>query len=446
MGKVKRLFVCSSCEHPAGQWSGKCSSCGAWGTVGEHPAGSGARAVAGARPFRIATLAPDPEEHRISTGFPGLDRVVGGGLVPGSTLLLAGAPGIGKSTLLLQLASRLSRAGHSCLVASGEEARGQVAARARRLGLPGEDLGYVPGRDLEEVLEAARFRGPSVLIVDSVQTIRNAESESLPGGPGQVRTCADALIGLAKERDITLILAGHVTKDGDVAGPRTLEHAVDVVLTFEGDPRSGLRVLTAGKNRFGPEGEVAWFDMRPSGLVETDAGPRIGDGSADPGCATALTLAGRRALAVEVQALVMPTNGPARRQVSGLDPRRFHILSAVTDRVFRLNLTGAELFGASTGGLHLDDPGTDLAIVAALASAGSGNSPLQGVGFVGEVSLTGTVRDVAGMDQRIAAAASAGLDELIVGPVGSVPHRIGDGVRVRPVRHVREALSWMGAP
>lgn len=444
MGKVRRLFVCSSCEHPAGQWSGKCAACGAWGTVGEHPAGSVGRVVTGGRPLRIATLAADPEEHRISTGFPGFDRVLGGGLVPGSTLLLAGAPGIGKSTLLLQVASHLSRAGHPCLVASGEEGRGQVAARARRLGLPGEDLGYVPGRDLEEVLEAARFRAPAVLIVDSVQTIRNAESDSLPGGPGQVRICADALIGLAKDRDMTLILAGHVTKDGDIAGPRTLEHAVDVVLTFEGDSRSGLRILAAGKNRFGPEGEVAWFDMRPSGLLETDTGTRIGDGSDEPGCATALTLAGRRALAVEVQALVMPTNGPARRQVSGLDPRRFHILSAVTDRVFKLNLAGAELFGASTGGLHLDDPGTDLALVAALASAGSGNAHRQGVGFVGEVSLTGTVRDVAGMDQRIAAAASAGLHELIVGPDGSVLNRAEGVVRVRPVRHVREAFSWIG--
>jgi len=202
-------------------------------------------------------LAPDPEEQRIETGFPSIDRVLGGGLVPGSVVLLAGAPGIGKSTLLLQLGSRLTEAGHPCLIASSEEARAQVASRARRLSLPGETLQFVRGRDLSDVVSAAEARRPRVLIVDSIQAIRDSGSEALPGGVGQVRSCADALIALAKDLDITVVLIGHVTKGGDVAGPRTLEHAVDVVLTFEGDPRSGCRILSGGKNRFGPEGEVA---------------------------------------------------------------------------------------------------------------------------------------------------------------------------------------------
>ncbi len=218
--------------------------------------------------------------------------MLGGGLVPGSVVLLAGAPGIGKSTLLLQLASSLTAAGHPCLLASGEEARGQVTARARRLGLKVDGLGYVPGRDLSQVVATILAERPVLAIVDSVQTIRNPESDALPGGVAQVRACADALVSLAKEHGTTVLLVGHVTKEGDLAGPRTLEHTVDAVLTFEGDHRSGLRVLAGGKNRFGPEGEVAWFEMTSAGLVETETGPLIGEGRAEAGCATALALAG----------------------------------------------------------------------------------------------------------------------------------------------------------
>jgi len=318
VGKVKRLFVCSSCERSSLQWSGRCPFCGEWGTVAEQAAPTGMGRTGGsARPAPVLSLVPDPEERRTPTGLASVDRVLGGGLVPGSVVLLAGAPGIGKSTLLLQLASRLTEAGHPCLLASGEETRAQVARRARRIGLNGEGLRFTGGRDLADVLATAASERPAVLVVDSIQTIRDSESESLPGGPGQVRACADALIGLAKGQGITLILVGHVTKDGDLAGPRTLEHAVDVVLSFEGEPRSGLRILAGGKNRYGPEGEVAWFEMTSGGLAERADGPLIGDGEAEPGCATSLALAGRRAFAVDVQALVVPTEGPAKRQVSG---------------------------------------------------------------------------------------------------------------------------------
>jgi DNA repair protein RadA/Sms len=338
VGKVKRLFVCSGCNRPASQWAGRCAACGEWGSLSEQAVTSVPRSVpgAGAGALRVAMLAPEQEEHRIPTGFPSVDRVLGGGLVPGSVVLLAGAPGIGKSTLLLQLASRLSVAGHPCLLASAEESRSQVAGRARRLGIDVSEVSFVPGRDLGEVVTSVQAERPSVLVVDSIQTIRDPESDSLPGGPAQVRACADALVGLAKEQGFTVLLIGHVTKDGELAGPRTLEHAVDAVLTFEGEPRSGLRVLAAGKNRFGQEGEVAWFDMVQSGLVERDGGPALGHGDPEPGCATALAMAGRRAFAVEVQALVVPTDGPPRRQVAGLDPRRFHIVAAVTDRVAAL--------------------------------------------------------------------------------------------------------------
>jgi len=248
--------------------------------------------------------------------------------------------------------------------------------------------------------------------------------------------------GLAKRTGIAMLLIGHVTKAGDLAGPRTVEHAVDVVMSFDGEPRSGLRVLAGGKNRYGPEGEVAWFEMGSTGLVERQAGPAAGDGAGEPGCATALAMAGRRALAVEVQALVVPTDGPPRRQVSGLDPRRFHIVAAVADRATNLRLIRSELFGACAGGLRLDDPGADLAVAAALVSAGAGVAPPEGTGFAGEVSLTGSVRPVGAIDQRASAAASAGLRRLVcAASEGGTRDRVGRVELVR-VRHLREAVAW----
>jgi len=444
MGKVRRLFVCSSCGRTSGQWAGRCASCAAWGTISEQivsAGASGAGCSAGVA-AAVVTLGPQAEERRIGTGFAGVDRVLGGGLVPGSVVLLAGAPGIGKSTLLLQLASRLTSAGHPCLIASGEEGRAQVAARARRLGLDGERLSFAPGRELGDVLATAEAAPPAVLIVDSVHTIRDSATESLVGGPAQVRGCVDALVGLAKRLNMTVLLVGHVTKAGDVAGPRTVEHAVDVLLSFEGDARSGRRVLVGGKNRFGPEGEVAWFEMGPGGLVEKDGVVDV-SGDPEPGCAVALALAGRRALAIEVQALVVPTDGPPRRQVSGLDARRFHILAAVADRATGARLVRSELFGASAGGLRLDEPGVDLAVAAALVSAGCGAPPPPATGFVGEVSLSGAIRPVGALEQRASAAEAAGLERIVCARAdASRGARAARGVRLEGVDHLREAVSW----
>jgi DNA repair protein RadA/Sms len=440
MGRVKQLFVCSGCGRPSAQWSGRCSSCGEWGSVSEHPAGTGTAAGRAAGPS--LDLAATPDERRISTGFSGVDRVLGGGLVAGSVALLAGAPGIGKSTLLLQLASRLSAAGYPCLIASGEESRSQIASRARRLGLAGESLSYQPGRDLDEVIAAAVRDRPAVLAVDSVHTIRSSASDALAGGPGQVRLCVDALTGLAKEHGMTTILVGHVTKAGDLAGPRTIEHAVDVVLSFEGDPRSGLRLLSGGKNRFGSEGEVAWFEMGREGLAETDAGPAVGDGS-EPGCTTTVALAGRRALAVEVQALVVPSGGPARRYVDGLNGRRFDIVAAVTDRAARVELSRAELYGSVAGGYRLEDPAADLAVAAALASSAKGRPAPPEAAYVGEVSLTGAIRPVGGMEQRAAAAAASGIRTLICAASERDLGPWKGGVSAMGIRHVREALTTL---
>ncbi|HET6776617.1 MAG TPA: ATPase domain-containing protein [Actinomycetota bacterium] len=441
MGKVRTFLTCSECGQQVAQWVGRCPGCAGWGTIEERgPSGAAGSANV---PVPFQTLAHDPEheERRVASGFPGIDRVLGGGLVPASVTLLAGEPGIGKSTLLLQLVANLSIAGLPCLLASGEESRGQVAARARRLAISGEVISFVPGRDLGTVLSAARGAGPFLLAVDSIQTLRDTEGGQIPGGPSQVRGCTDALVGLAKGEGIAVVLAGHVTKDGDLAGPRTLEHVVDAVLTFDGDPRNGLRMLSGGKNRFGQEGEVAWFEMTGQGLREIDPSDLLRSGEREPGSATALPVAGRRGLAVEVQALVAPGDGPARRQATGLDPRRFQLVAAVLDRAMGVPLGRAELYGASLGGVRIDDPACDLAVAAALVSAATGVPPPARSAFVGEIGLTGRVRPAAAMPQRLAAARAAGCSTVIA---AGDPTPLA-GVRTVPVRHVQDALAWAGS-
>ena len=332
--------------------------------------------------------------------------------------------------------------GRPGLLASGEESRAQVAARARRIGVAADAVSFAPGRDLRDVLAAARGERPAVLAVDSIQSLRDPDATTQPGGVAQVRGCVDALVELAKTDDVTVVVSGHVTKDGDLAGPRALEHAVDVVLAFEGDPRSGLRIVSGGKNRFGAEGETAWFEMGPAGLSPIDPSGLLCSGERHPGAAVALPLAGRRALAVEVQALVGADEGPSRRQVTGLDLRRFQQVAAVLERAIGLPLGRSELFGAVGGGIRVDDPASDLAVAAALASAATAQPPPEGAAFVGEIALTGQVRRAPAMEQRIAAARAAGCSVLFG------PERPGslDGLRVVPVGHLSEALDWAVSP
>ena len=436
MTRPRTIFTCSGCRQQVAQWVGRCPGCAAWGTI-ESSVGGAPGLVA-----PVLTLGgTSGTERRVPTGIQGLDRVLGGGLVPASVVLLAGEPGIGKSTLLLHLLSRLSESGRSCLLVSGEESHGQVAARSRRLGIAGDAVGFAPGRDLAAVLGTVRDRAPFLLAVDSIQAVRDPSAPQMPGGVAQVRNCTDALVGMAKEEGVAVVMTGHVTKDGDLAGPRALEHAVDVVLMFEGDPRSGLRVLSSGKNRFGAEGETAWFEMGADGLHEVDPAGVLLSGFGVPGAAVALPLAGRRALAVEVQALVGSPDGPARRQTTGLDGRRFQLMAAVLARAGGYRLGRAELFGASSGGLRVDDPAADLAVAAALASAVSGVSSPEATAFVGEVSLTGLVRPASAMPQRLAAAEAAGCRYVFAAPGQNAQRH----PRLVPVRDVSEALSWAGA-
>jgi DNA repair protein RadA/Sms len=431
MARARTILACSTCRQQVSQWVGRCPGCGEWGTI--DPSGVGVPSGS------VVTLAQPPTSvQSVSTGIAGLDRVLGGGVVPASVVLLAGEPGIGKSTLLLHLLANLSSAGRDCLLASGEESHGQVAARARRLGVAGDAVAFCPGRDLPTVLAIARERRPFLLAVDSIQALRDPSAAQMPGGVAQVRTCTDALVGLAKELGIAVVMTGHVTKDGDLAGPRALEHAVDVVLLFEGDPHSGHRTLAGGKNRFGAEGESSWFEMGPSGLREIDAAGILQPGDRVPGAAVALPMAGRRAIAVEIQALVGSTDGPARRQTTGLDPRRFQLLAAVLDRSGGFRIGRAELFGATSGGVRVDDPAADLAILAALASAHSGTPVPPGTAFLGEVSLTGVIRPPSALPQRLAAADAGGRDLIVAG----APRGTRTDPRIVPVRHVAEALAW----
>ena len=433
MARPRTVFACSECRQQVAQWVGRCPGCGGWGTIEGSVGGA-----AGAPSPVVMLGGSSTTEPRVPTGIQGLDRVLGGGLVPASVVLLAGEPGIGKSTLLLHLLSRLSEGGRSCLLVSGEESHAQVAARSRRLGVAADAVAFAPGRDLASVLGTARERSPFLLAIDSIQSIRDPSASQMPGGVAQVRTCTDALVGMAKEEGIAVVMTGHVTKDGDLAGPRALEHAVDVVLMFEGDARSGLRVLSGGKNRFGAEGESAWFEMGADGLHEMDPSGVLLSGFGVPGAAVSLPIAGRRALAVEVQALVGSIDGPARRQTTGLDARRFQLMAAVLARAAGYRLGRAELFGASSGGMRVDDPAADLAVAAALASAVSGVATPEGAAFVGEVSLTGLVRPASGMPQRLAAARAAGCRYVFAAPGPEEPRN----PRLVPVRDVSEALSW----
>ncbi len=444
MPKATTRYVCGACGQRSGQWAGRCPDCGAWGEIHEVAVAASPKGPRAASAL-VTGLIDDREAEpaRLGTGLPDLDRVLGGGLVAGSVVLLAGPPGIGKSTLLLQWLAAMSAGGSRGLLVSGEESRAQVASRARRLGVQADAVSFAPGRDLHAILQAARSAAPTILAVDSIQTVRDLDATTQPGGVAQVRGCTDAFVELAKTEDVAVVFTGHVTKDGDLAGPRALEHAVDVVLTFEGDPRSGLRIVSGGKNRFGTEGESAWFQMGTAGLTPIDPSGLLCSGERHPGAAVALPLAGRRALAVEIQALVGGTEGPARRQATGLDLRRFQQVAAVLERGLGLPLGRAELFGAVAGGVRVDDPASDLAVAAALASAATGVAPPEGAAFIGEIALTGQVRAASGLEQRLSAARAAGCDAVFAARGSGVAL---DGVGATQVRHVGEALGWALSP
>ncbi len=461
MARPQSRFVCQTCGEAFLRWEGQCRACGGWNTLVEtviHEPARGARTAA--RPASADASAPagladiaDADLPRSSLGIGELDRVLGGGLVPGSLVLLGGEPGIGKSTLLLQAAAGLARAsagGAHVLYATGEESPGQVRLRASRLGLltgaSADAVRVLADHEVERIVEVARRERPGLVIVDSIQTATVAELEGAAGSVGQVRESTLRLMDLAKGDGIAVILVGHVTKDGSIAGPKTLEHLVDAVIGLEGERYAALRLLRATKNRFGSTDEVGVFEMAETGLVEITDPARVflteHSGPA-PGSVVAPTLEGSRPLLVEVQALVNPTGyGTPTRKASGLDPNRLSLLIAVLGRRAGVALGTHDVYANLAGGLSVVEPALDLPLALALASSARDRAVPAGTVAIGEVGLLGELRSVVGLERRLREAARLGFDRAIVPRSGgAAPPPVVEGLRVVAVATLREAIE-----
>jgi DNA repair protein RadA/Sms len=420
-GAPKPAYRCDDCGLEVAKWVGRCPECQAWGTVSEAGVRPGLSVVAGPVTTAAVPIAQVEESARHRpTGEPELDRVLGGGLVPGSVVLLAGEPGVGKSTLLISAAAKIAESGRRCLVVTGEESAAQVRLRAGRIGALADELYLAAETDLSALIGHVEAVKPDVLVVDSIQTIGSAEIDGATGGVAQVREVASAIIKLSKSREMATILVGHVTKDGAVAGPRTLEHLVDVVLSFEGDRHSRLRLVRTAKNRFGPADEVGCFDLTddgivgladPSGLFLSHGGDPV------PGTCVTVTMEGRRALVAEVQALVMKSEQPnPRRATSGLDSARTSMLLAVLQRSARMDLYRQEVYAATVGGVRLAEPASDLALALAVAGAVRNLAVVPGLVAIGEVGLAGEIRPVSAVRGRLVEAARLGFTTALVPP------------------------------
>lgn len=457
MARAQSRFVCQACGADFPRWEGQCRSCAAWNTLVETVmtaaptrARSGARGTTiGARgPEPVALSAPaDGPMERLPTGLGELDRVLGGGIVPGSLLLIGGEPGVGKSTLLLQVAGGVAAGGSEVLYATGEESAGQVRMRAARLGLgaraAADAIAVLATSEVGAIVEAARARRPALVVVDSIQTMTVDDLDGPAGSVGQVRESALRLMDLAKGDGIAVILVGHVTKDGSIAGPRTLEHLVDAVVDLGGDRGGVMRLVRAAKNRFGSTDELGVLEMGESGLREVaDPGRAFlaeHEGAA-PGSVVAATLEGSRPLLVEVQALVSPAGyaTPARR-ASGIDPTRLALLLAVLGRRAGVGLGNQDVYANLAGGLSVSEPGLDLAVTLALASSLRDRAVDARTVAVGEVGLLGEVRPVSGIDRRLREAGRLGFEVAIV-PTGWRGSG-GTGLRIIRVANVREAID-----
>jgi len=447
MPKLKAVFVCQQCGASAIKWSGRCAACEAWNSlvedIVEEPRGGLALPSEAVSPTSLLEVSVD-EGRRIQTGIDELDRVLGGGLVPGSVILVGGEPGIGKSTLLLSMAGRLSAAGVGVLYVSGEESLRQTKLRAMRLGLGESTLALLSQTSLSVIDETIRKSSASVVIIDSIQVLESEALSSAPGSIGQVRGCAHALVRLAKTQGCTVILVGHVTKEGFLAGPKVLEHLVDTVLYFEGEPTSGFRVLRSMKNRFGATSELGVFHMTAEGLVEVSNPSELflSDRTAPvPGCMATASLEGSRPLLVEIQALTSPcTIGLPRRRTSGVDANRLAMLLAVLDRRVGLRqVSQDDVFVSSLGGVRLMEPACDLAIVLAIASSAKERPTAKSDLAIGEVGLTGEVRSVMNLAQRLREAKRVGFQRCLV--AASTPPPAIEGLEILGVRHVRDAVD-----
>jgi len=457
MTKASKAFVCQTCGAVTTRWSGKCAACGEWNSILEEatsPTGAPALVAIRGGKGRAAAFeglqAETRDAPRLPTGMAELDRVLGGGLVPGSAVLVGGDPGIGKSTLLLQAAAALASRGAPVVYLSGEEAPAQVRMRAARLGLSQAPVALGTETNLSNIIATlGKAKSPALIVIDSVQTLWSEGLEAAPGTISQLRGCASALVSWAKGSGSTLVLVGHVTKDGQIAGPKVIEHMVDTVLYFEGQSGHQFRILRSVKNRFGPTDEIGVFEMRYEGLqqVENPSALFLSDRDRGaPGTSVFAGMEGTRPILVELQALVAPSLlSMPRRAVVGWDPNRLAMLIAVVEARCGTRLGAHDVYLNVAGGLKLGDPAADLAAAAALLSSFTGRPAPEDTVYFGEVSLTGAVRAVGHMDQRLKEATKLGFTRAVV-PASVAPDRELADIRLMPLSQLSELVAWFGRP
>lgn len=450
MAKTKTVFYCTDCGNESPKWQGRCSACGAWNTMQEHiekPIASGRATISAVgmsrTPQRLREVTTD-REIRFSTGMDELDRVLGGGAVAGSLVLVGGAPGIGKSTLLLQICNCLCRE-RTVLYVSGEESERQLKLRAQRLGVDPDSLFILSETRLSDILTAVEELQPDILITDSIQTMYNENNESSPGSVSQVKDCTMSMLELSKSQGITVFVVGHINKDGAIAGPKVLEHIVDCVLYFEGDPNSSYRLLRGAKNRFGSTNEIGVFEMADSGLKEVpNPSQMLLEGRPEGACGTcvACVMEGTRPVLAEVQALVSKTSfNVPRRTSDGFDFNRAALLLAVAEKRGGMKLSAFDAYINIIGGLRLDEPGADLPVILAVASSYRDTPIADDLVAIGEVGLTGEIRSVSHMSQRLSEVARLGFKKCIIPKIGSEKLDIPKELSIYKVKNIREAIE-----
>ena len=448
MAKARASFYCTDCGNETLKWQGRCPSCGAWNTIVEQPAADVKKKAAASRSVGLGIRRPTPmaeveavDELRFNTGMAELDRVLGGGAVKGSLVLVGGAPGIGKSTLMLQICDDLCRFS-DVLYVSGEESERQIKLRAQRLGIREEGLYLYSETNLDDIVAAVQEKRPDILIVDSIQTIYNGDSSSSPGSVAQVKECTMALMHLAKGMGVTVFVVGHINKEGSLAGPKVLEHMVDCVLHFEGEEHNSYRILRAAKNRFGATNEIGVFEMADKGLVEVpNPSEAMLSGRPEnmPGSCVTCVMEGIRPVLAEVQALLAPSPyGNSRRTSNGFDYNRAMMMLAVLEKRGGLALSNCDFYVNVIGGLTLDEPAADLALIVALASSFRDKPVPFDLAAIGEVGLTGELRSVSQLAQRVAEVRRLGFKRCVV------PDHPGlesfPDLRLLPVRNIGEAI------
>ena len=442
--KSKVTFVCQECGYSSPKWLGKCPNCSAWNSfVEERVVGTARQQLPPSKPVSLSKV-EGRDTNRIETGQREFDRVLGGGIVPGTIILIGGEPGIGKSTLLLQIAAALSEKDHHILYVSGEESTFQIGLRAKRLGIQSENLFLLSETDVENIVETAKEANPVLLIIDSIQTTFDTGIESAPGSVSQVRECTAKLTRIAKANAITVFLVGHVTKVGMIAGPRTLEHMVDTVLYLEGDRTQAFRILRAVKNRFGSINEIGVFEMRKDGLIEVTNPSRtfLDESTFDTsGSVVVATIEGTRPMLAEVQALVSPTRYPVpQRVIVGSDYKKFAILLAVLERRAGFNLGGYDVFCNVVGGLKLLEPSCDLGLLVAIASNYKDRACNSGTVVIGEVGLAGEIRPVSQIERRIKEAERLGFSRCII-PLANKKELRSNKIAIIGVKDIKEAIK-----